>query len=171
LERDLILELPNIKNKGWIMKRATVVILSGMCATGCFFGIGEKAEEDGGEGIAAMALLGIPQATNPGASGMANAAFVDGILGKVFMNAGIRFRFEKSGNNFILYYTNEGMPETNTTRIVSEITKGNCPGTYSVTVTSDPGMPLIPFWNASYEASGMVWRYNDCSIGGTWIEE
>lgn len=154
------------------MKRAAIVILSGMCATGCFFGIGEKAESDGGAGIAAMALLGTPDVSNSGTGQMGNAEFVNGLLGKVFASdAGIRFRFEKSGDDFILYYTNEGMPETNTTRIVSKIMKGNCPGTYSVTVTSDPDLPLIPFWNATYEASGMVWRYNDCSIGGTWIEE
>jgi hypothetical protein len=154
-----------------IMKRMIVLLIALLSLTGCFFGIGEEAESDGGEGIAAMALLGNPTSNSGVVDETTTSAFVDGILGKVFMNAGIRFWFEKSGNNFILYYTNEGMPETNTTRIVSEITKGNCPGTYSVFVTSDPGMPLIPFWNASYEASGMVWRYNDCSIGGTWIEE
>lgn len=154
------------------MKRAAIVILSGMCATGCFFGIGEKAEEDGGEGIAAMALLGTPDGSNSGAGQLANAEFVDALLGKVFASdAGIRHWFEKSGDDFILYYTNEGMPETNTVLSVSKIMKGNCPGTYSVTVSLNPDAPLIPFWNASYEASGMVWRYNDCSIGGTWIEE
>jgi hypothetical protein len=153
------------------MKRAAIVLLSGMCATGCFFGIGEKAESDGGAGIAAMALLGTPDGSNSGTGQMANAEFVNGLLGKVFMNAGIRFRFEKSGDDFILYYTNEGMPETNTTLNVSKIMKGNCPGTYSVTVPLNPDVPLTPFWNASYEAPGIVWRYNDCSIGGTWIEE
>lgn len=158
------------------MKRAAIVILSGICATGCFFGIGEKAESDGGAEIAALALLGNPEESNSGTGQMANAEFVNGLLGKVFVQAGVqagvRFRFEKSGDDFFLYYTNERMPETNTTSKVAKIIKGNCPGTYSVFVTLNPDLPVIPFWNATYEASsGIVWRYNDCSIGGTWIEE
>lgn len=44
------------------MKRTIVLVIALLSLTGCFFGIGEEAESDGGEGIAAMALLGNPAA-------------------------------------------------------------------------------------------------------------